>query len=103
MSRPSPPPVPPASGLRRAVELRSGPVLVILSRQPKILIPLMSIVLLVAGLALPTPYGVVFLALLFLLVGWLSYLSWPVVVGPARVVRLLTLGLLGGVLVSRLL
>jgi hypothetical protein len=93
---------PPSTGLRAAVERRSAPLLVLLSQQPKLLIPVVSLVLLVGGLALPLPYGAVCLALLLLLVGWLSYLSWPAVVGPARMVRLVTVGLLVFALVRRL-
>ena len=77
-------------------------MLVFLSHQPKLLIPVVSVVLLICGLALPPVYGAVCLGLLMLLVGWLSYLSWPAVVGPARAVRLATLALLGIVLVQRL-
>ena len=77
-------------------------MLVFLSHQPKLLIPVVSVVLLICGLALPPAYGAVCLGLLMLLVGWLSYLSWPAVVGPARAVRLATLALLGIVLVQRL-
>ncbi|MEO6204133.1 MAG: DUF6703 family protein [Mycobacteriales bacterium] len=99
---PRPEPVPPATGLRRTVERRSGPVLVLLSQQPKLAVPVISIVLLIAGLALPRLLGAAFLLLLLLLVGWLSYLSWPVVVGPARVVRLLSVALIAVLLVTRL-
>lgn len=100
MSRPDP--VPPASGLRRAVERRSGPILVVLAQQPKLLIPVVSIVLLIVGLALPGLLGAPFLILLLLLVGWLSYLSWPVVVGPARLVRALSVTLIAVLLLTRL-
>jgi len=99
---PRPDPAPRATGLRRAVERRSGPVLVLLSQQPKVLIPVLSIVLLVAGLALPGLLGAAFLLLLLVLVGWLSYLSWPVIVGPARLVRLVSVGLIAAILVSRI-
>ncbi len=103
MPRHTPPPSrPPATGLRRSVELRSGPVLVLLSRQPKLLIPIVSLVLLIGGLALGGPAGAVLLLLLLLLVGWLSYLSWPAVPPPARAVRLVTLGLIAAVLVVQL-
>lgn len=94
---------PPSTGFRRSVERRSSPVLAFLSTQPKLIIPVVSVVLLVCGLALPPAYGAVCLGLLLALVGWLSYLSWPVVTGLARIVRLVTLGLLAAVLVQRLL
>jgi hypothetical protein len=99
-SRPTPPP---STGLRRSVERRSAPLLVFLSHQPKLLVPVVSLVLLIAGLALPGVLGAVCIALLVLLVGWLCYLSWPVVVGPARAVRALTVGLLLVLVVQRLL
>ena len=103
MPRPTPPPPStPSTGLRRAVERRSATLLVFLSHQPKLLVPVLSILLLVGGLLLPPVYGAVCLGLLVLLVGWLSYLSWPVVVGQARILRLVTLGLLVVVLVQRL-
>ena len=94
---------PPSTGFRRTVEQRSGPLLVFLSQQPKLLVPVVSVVLLIAGLALPGVLGAVCLLLLALLVGWLSYLSWPVVVGPARAVRLVTFGLLVMLIFRRLL
>jgi hypothetical protein len=100
MTRLTPPP--PSTGLRRSVERRSAAMLVFLSHQPKLLIPVVWVVLLICGLALPPVAGAVCLGLLMLLVGWLSYLSWPAVVGPARAVRLATLALLGIVLVQRL-
>ena len=100
MSRPIPPPAP---SLRRRVERRSGPLLVILSGLPRLLVPLVSLALLISGLSLPAGYGVGCLGLLALLVGWLSYLSWPVVHVQARLVRLATVALVLLALVSRLL
>ena len=102
-SRSAPPPRPPATGLRRTVERRSGPLLAFLSQQPKLLIPIVSLALLIAGLALPGVAGVICLLLLTLLVSWLAYLSWPAVVGPARIVRLVVVALLLGLTVQHLL
>lgn len=88
--------------LRAAVEKRSAPVLVLLSQQHRALVPLVSVLLLLGGLALPAAIGVICLAVLATFVGWLTYLSWPAVVSQARVVRLVTLLLILGALVSRL-
>jgi hypothetical protein len=77
-------------------------VLVLLSRQPKLLLPVVSLVLLIAGLALPGTLGAACLVLLILLVGWLSYLSWPAVTGQARVVRVVTVALLVALAVQHL-
>ena len=93
----------PSTGLRLSVERRSAPVLTYLSTQPKLLVPALTALLLVCGLALSPVYGVICLLLLLALVGWLSYLSWPVVVGPARAVRLAVLALIASALVRRFL
>lgn len=89
------------SPTRRELSRLSAPALAWLSLRPKLLLPVVSVALLIGGLALPAPYGVPLLVLLLLLVAWLSYLSWPVVVGPARVVRLALLGLLVVAILSR--
>jgi hypothetical protein len=88
--------------LRLSVEKRSGPVLVLLSRQHKALVPLLSIALLVCGLALPATIGVLCLVLLACFVGWLTFLSWPAIVGQARAVRLAVVALLVVVIVERI-
>lgn len=81
--------------------LSVGP-LRMLTRTHRFALPLLSAVLLLAGLGLPPAVGLPFLAALALLVGWLSYLSWPVVEGGARVVRLVTLLLIVVGAVNRL-
>ena len=88
--------------IRTTVEKRSGPVLVLLSRQHRAIVPIVSVALLIGGLTLPVPAGVACLALLAAFVGWLTYLSWPAVVGQARIVRLATLALILVALVTRL-
>ena len=91
-----------APGLRGAVEQRSGPALVWLSTRPKVLLPLVSLALLIGGLAAPLPVGLVLLLLLLAVVGWLTYLSWPAVHGTARFVRVATVGLVALAFVLRL-
>jgi hypothetical protein len=87
---------------RAAVEKRSAPVLVLLSQQHRAIVPLVSVLLLIGGLALPPVIGVVCLTVLAAFVGWLTYLSWPAIVGQARVVRVATLALIGVAAVTRL-
>lgn len=89
--------------VRRSVEKRSAPLLVRLTAAPKLVIPVVSLLLLIGGLALPVGAGVVCLAVLAAFIGWLTYLSWPAIVGPARAVRLVTLGLIIAVAISRLI
>ena len=84
------------------MERVSAPALLWLSARPKVLLPIVTVVLLVVGLAAPTNVGVPVLFLLVLLISWLSYLSWPAIDRTPRVLRLATLGLLLAVIVGRL-
>lgn len=93
---------PTAPGLRGAVERRSAPVLVWLSCRPKVLLPLASLALLIGGLAAPLPVALPLLLVLLAIVGALSYLSWPVVHGTERYLRLTTVGLVVAAGVLRL-
>ena len=87
---------------RASVEKRSAPVLVLLSQKPRWLVPVLSLLLLVGGLALPPVFGALCLLLLLAFISWLTYLSWPVVVGNARLLRFVTLALVVFALLSRL-
>lgn len=78
-------------------------MLVLLTQQHRALVPLLSVLLLIGGLALPVGLGVPCLLVLAAFVGWLTYLSWPAIVGQARLVRVVTLALLIGVAVRRLI
>ena len=93
----------PAPGLRGSAERMSAPALLWLSSKPTFLLPVVTVVLLVVGLAAPAVVGVPVLLLLAALVGWLSYLSWPVVLGVQRVLRVVTVGLLLTAVVGRVL
>jgi hypothetical protein len=88
--------------VRSAVEKRSAPVLVLLTQQHRAVVPLVSVALLLGGLTLPVPVGVACLAVLAAFVGWLTYLSWPAIIGTARAVRVATLLLIVVALASRL-
>jgi hypothetical protein len=88
--------------VRLAVEKRSAPVLVVLSRQPRLAVPLGSLLLLIGGFALPPFLGVACLAVLLVFLAWLTYLSWPVLVGQARAVRAATITLVVVAGVTRL-
>jgi hypothetical protein len=89
--------------VRHTVEKRSAPVLVVLSRQPRLAVPLASLLLLIGGFALPPAMGVACLAVLLTFLAWLTYLSWPVLIGQARAVRAGTITLVAVAAVSRLL
>jgi hypothetical protein len=83
----------PAPGVRGEVERTSAGLLLWLSSRPRLFVPVLSAVLLLGGLFAPPGFGVPLLLLLAAFIGWLSYLSWPVVTGFQRVLRLATLGL----------
>ena len=87
-------PRPPAGPLRAAVERRSAVLLVVLSRQPRWLLPLVTVLLLLGVVLLAAPLAAVCLVALLGLLGWLSYLSWPAADGRGRAVRLTSLAVL---------
>jgi len=91
----------PAPGARGRAERASAPALLWLSAKPAFVLPVLTVVLLVVGLAAPAVIGVPVLLLLAALVGWLSYLSWPVVQGVQRLLRLGTVVLLLVAVVGR--
>ncbi len=92
-----------SSPLRASVERRSAPVLLWLSSRPKVLLPALVVVLLIAGLAAPPTVGAPLLVLLALLLLWLSYLSWPALDSGARALRGGMLGLVAVAVVQRVL
>ncbi|MFN8158450.1 MAG: DUF6703 family protein [Candidatus Nanopelagicales bacterium] len=82
------PPPPQASGFRRWLESWSGIPLVILSRQPSWLVPVILAVMLVAGLAVPSRWAGLLLVVVGLFLAWLTALSWPAAGTAGRIGRL---------------
>lgn len=78
---------PGADGTRRSVEVRSARVMLLLHQLPRWLVPGVLAALLVAGLALGGPGGLVLLAVLAAVLGWFAYLSWPTLGSQARGLR----------------
>jgi hypothetical protein len=89
-STPTGPPTPKdgETRLRMAVADRSRGIVVLLSRQPPFLVPAVMVALMIAGLAAPTVFAVPALLVILLFVGWLAFLSWPVLGTSQRAVRL---------------
>ncbi|MDP9433926.1 MAG: hypothetical protein M3P93_01480, partial [Actinomycetota bacterium] len=78
----------PRPGLRAAVEQRSAVPLAWLSLRPR-WVPLVVVLALLLGAGLlPPAAGLACLVLVLGLVGWLTYLSWPVLGPGARAARL---------------
>jgi hypothetical protein len=90
-----------SSALRRAVERGSAPVLLRLRGLPGWVPFVVLLGLVLGGLFAPAAIGVLLLAVLALLVGWLIYLAWPALAPPARVARLVALGLVLAAAVQR--
>ena len=80
---------------REATEHRSAVPLAYLRQLPPWTIPVLSAVLLVAGLAIKGPGGAAAIALLLVFLGWLAYLSWPRLDPAGRLLRVIILA--GGV------
>jgi hypothetical protein len=76
-----------AGGARRALERASAQPLLYLRQLPRWLPPLVLAALLVAGLALRGPGGAAALVLLAAFLAWLAALSWPVLSGQSRLLR----------------
>jgi len=72
---------------RRAVELKAGPILVLVAKLPKVVPFLAVLALLLAGLFAEGLTGALLLGLLGLVLGVLLYLAWPALEQPARVLR----------------
>lgn len=101
---PGGPPKRPSSSGRAALERRSYPVLVSLTRVPRWLLVVLMAVCMVTGLMLSD--GLAWLGALLLLVvafflGWLLALSWPVIGPGSRALRLLTVVALAGIAVLK--
>lgn len=88
---------------RQTVEQRSEPLLLMLRRAPRWLVPLLPLALLLAGLAAPASVGGPALLALAVILGWLAFLSWPSLGHAGRLLRALALSLVLALAVLRLL
>jgi hypothetical protein len=82
---------PGASPARRSVEHASAAPLVFLHQLPVWLPPLVTVALLVTGLAVRGPVGAAALFLLAGLLGWLAFASWPGLSSRGRLGRALAI------------
>jgi hypothetical protein len=77
------------SALRKQVTDWSAPALLRIHGLPKFLVPGMIAVLMLLGLFLEAPYSGAALTVVSLFIGWLMYLSWPLLDSKSRVIRFL--------------
>ncbi|WBQ03077.1 DUF6703 family protein [Kribbella sp. CA-293567] len=80
----------PVSPLRARITKASYPIVARLHGMPKLTLPGITLVLVLVGVFAPISFGVPALVLLALLLGWLGFLSWPVVGNGARFLRIFT-------------
>jgi hypothetical protein len=93
-----------ATGLRGRFEDASFPLLRVMTALPRWLIVVLPAVLLVAGLVLTGPWawlGGIFLLVDFLLLTWLTALSWPVIGPGSRLVRAMVVAALLGITILK--
>ncbi|MEN3362272.1 MAG: hypothetical protein V7637_6254 [Mycobacteriales bacterium] len=74
--------------LRRAVERRSTPILIYLRHLPSWLVFVATLGLVLAGLFGPAAIGAAILVVMAALIGWVTYLAWPVLTPGGRLGRL---------------
>lgn len=94
-------PADPPSATRGVIAQRSRGLLVRLSKLPPLVVPGLMLVLMLLGLAAPLYVALPALAIVALFVGWLAFLSWPVLDLKGRFTRGLMLGLVLGAGVAR--
>ena len=90
-----------ASRPRNAMSARSRGALVRLAQLPPLVIPGLVLVLMLVGLAAPLAFALPALGLIALFVGWLAYLSWPILTMRGRLTRGLLIGIVLGSAVAR--
>ncbi|MEV8372667.1 DUF6703 family protein [Kribbella sp. NPDC056861] len=78
----------PVSPLRARITKASYPIVAKLHAMPKLTLPGITLVLALIGVFAPVSVGIPALILLALLLGWLGFLSWPVVSTGARLMRI---------------
>ena len=93
-------PVPP-DRLRTRVERVSRPALIRLQQLPKLFVPLGTVVLVLIGVLASLPVGLAALAVVWLFIAWIAYLSWPVAGTGGRLLRLFMLLLVAGLGATR--
>jgi hypothetical protein len=90
------------SSFRRSLELKAGPVVVLLGRAPRWVPFAVVLGCVVGGLLLHGPISAVLLAVVFALLGLQLFFAWPVLLPPQRALRVIVLGMLVAAAFSRL-
>ncbi len=88
---------------REQIAQVSKPVLEQLHALPRWVVPLGTLALVAIGALAPLGLAVPALLVVFVFVAWIAYLSWPAVSSGGRLLRVIMLGLVAAVGVSRFL
>jgi hypothetical protein len=82
------------SALRKRLTDLSAPALLRIHILPKFLVPGLIAVLMLLGLFLHPPYSGAALTVVAVFIGWLMYLSWPLLDSKSRLIRALVIFIL---------
>jgi hypothetical protein len=77
----------PVSPLRARITKASYPYIARLHAMPQLTLPIITLLLVLVGAFAPAALAVPALLVLALLLGWLGFLSWPVVGNGSRAMR----------------
>ena len=77
------------SALRKRVTDLSAPILLRIHGLPKFLVPGLIAVLMLLGLFLQAPYSGIALTVVSVFIGWLMYVSWPLLDSKSKLIRFL--------------
>ena len=94
---------PPVSPLRARITKASYPLIARLHAMPKLTLPLITVALVAIGAFAAPIVAVPALLVLALLLGWLGFLSWPVVSNGNRILRLFAVLVILFFAISRIL
>ncbi|GGS48171.1 hypothetical protein GCM10010156_03670 [Planobispora rosea] len=78
---------PDATGLRKRIERLSATPMVFLFQLPRWIVPVVLVILLLAGFAVPSFWGGLAALVVAAFVGWLAYMSWPSLAAKGRILR----------------
>lgn len=97
-------PVVQSTGARRTLEVKTGPLLVMMHRLPRWALPVGLALALFFGLVLTGTWawlGALLLLVIAVFLGWLLALSWPMLSGSSRFIRLVVVLAVAGVAVLK--
>lgn len=87
---------------REEIAELSKPLLTRIHALPRLVVPLVTLLLVVVGALGPLSLAVPALVIVFVFVAWIAYLAWPIVPTSGRVLRVIMLLLITGIAISRL-